>query len=749
MKNPKNPFQRNLFEDFDIDIDETTQEETTHAITTVHKTVSGRFTEETQIGDTAGNRDSEPVGAGVAGSGDGADSVGGVLGSPGESGTPGARGVDPTGQQPSGKTRDITGVRPESVATGSEPDFVIDADEIGRGGLAKKYKDNVAAIRIIKVMEDEGRVATPDERKQIARYVGWGGIKGVFDPENKQWSKQHSELKELLTDAEFKAARKSTLDAHYTGPIVVGAMYDALQHLGFTEGRILESSVGIGNFFGMMPSEMRNASQLHGVELDSLTSRLVAALYPKAKIAQATGFEDFQIPAEYFDAVIGNPPFGSQPLVDAERSPYSGFSIHNYFLAKSIDKLRPGGIMQVVVSHNFLDANDGRARQWIGERAALLGAVRLPNTAFKENAGTEVVADILIFQKQDKNSLPHDSSQWREVVEQININPKTGENVTHKVNQFFADNPQFVLGAPSAGGFMHTANEYTVAETGDIKDQLAGWVKSLPQQIYEHIDRKADSVSVDLDIPDTIKVGSFYVNATGAVMQRADDVMGNKTANEWSPPNDKAIARMKGMIALRDSLRKQMRLERLPHSTDVEIEGNRAGLNVLYNDFFKKHGHINNQTNRRIFLDDTEASLLQALEFDYDKGISQAVADKEGIDPRNPSAVKADIFNRRVAFPPQDFMTVTTAKDALLASLNYRGRVDGDYMADVYDKPVDEIIIELGDVVYNDPQVGLVTADEYLSGDVKTKLMQCKSGCTRRCQVPTQCGSAESYYPEG
>ena len=480
MKNPKNPYQRNLFEDFDID--ETTQEETTHANTTVHKTVSARFTEETQIGDTAGNRDSEPVGAGVAGSGHGADSVGGVLGSPGESGTPGARGVDPTGQQPSGKTRDITGVRPESVATGSEPDFVIDADEIGRGGLARKYKDNVAAIRIIKAMEDEGRVATPDERKQIARYVGWGGIKGVFDPENKQWSKQHSELKELLTDAEFKAARKSTLDAHYTGPIVVGAMYDALQHLGFTEGRILESSVGIGNFFGMMPSEMRNASQLHGVELDSLTSRLVAALYPKAKIAQATGFEDFQIPAEYFDAVIGNPPFGSQPLVDAERSPYSGFSIHNYFLAKSIDKLRPGGIMQVVVSHNFLDANDGRARQWIGERAALLGAVRLPNTAFKENAGTEVVADILIFQKQDKNSLPHDSSQWCEVVEQININPKTGENVTHKVNRFFADNPQFVLGAPSAGGFMHTANEYTVAETGDIKDQLAGWVNSLPQQ---------------------------------------------------------------------------------------------------------------------------------------------------------------------------------------------------------------------------------------------------------------------------
>ncbi|MDP3334484.1 MAG: DEAD/DEAH box helicase family protein [Methylococcaceae bacterium] len=513
-----------------------------------------------------------------------------------------------------------------------------------------------------------------------------------------------------------------SLDAHYTGPIVVGAMYDALQHLGFTGGRVLESSVGIGNFFGMMPSAMRNASQLHGVELDSLTSRLVAALYPEAKIAQATGFEDFQIPAEYFDAVIGNTPFGNQPLVDTERSPYSGFSIHNYFLAKSIDKLRPGGIMQVVVSHNFLDANDDRTRQWIGDRAALIGAVRLPNTAFKDNAGTEIVTDILIFQKRDGNGLPNDISAWRDVVDQINTHPKTGDTVTHKVNQFFTENPQLVLGSPSAGGNMYTANEYTVEATGDIKAQLAGWVTSLPQNIYDYIDRQADAAIEDLVIPEAIKVGSFYMNATGKVMQRSDDVMGNKTANEWVPPNEKAVARMQGMIALRDSLRTQMRIERLGQDTETGIEANRAKLNRLYDTFLKQHGHINNQTNRRLFLDDTEAQLLQALEFDYDKGISKAVAEKEGIDPREPSAVKADIFKRRVAFPPQDFMTVTTAKDALLASLNYRGRVDGNYMAEVYDKSVEDIIKELGDVVYDDPQTGIVTADDYLSGDVKTKL---------------------------
>lgn len=722
MKIPKNLYQRNLFEDFDIDDSQTTQEESTHAITTVLKPLSKGNPEETQIRDATDNRDSQPVGTGLAGSGDGADRIRAVSGSTGESGTTGTRSIDTTGQHSSGETRDSAGSGSESSATGSKLDFVIDADDIGKGSLTKKYKDNIAAIRIIKTMEEEGRVAFFDERKQIAKYAGWGAIKGVFDPQNKQWIKQHAELKELLTDAEFKAARKSTLDAHYTGPIVVGAMYDAMQQLGFTGGRVLESSIGVGNFFGMMPSGMRNASQLHGVELDSLTSRLVAALYPEAKIAQATGFEDFQIPAEYFDAVIGNPPFGNQPLVDTERSPYSGFSIHNYFLAKSIDKLRPGGIMQVVVSHNFLDANDDRARKWIWDRAALISAVRLPNTAFKENAGTEVVADVLIFQKRDNNSLPNDSSPWRDVVEQVNVNPKTGETIIHKVNQFFTDNPQFVLGKPSAGGFMYTANEYTVEASGDIKDQLAGWVKTLPKDVYDYIDRKADSAVVDMDMPNSIKVGSFYIDVGGKVMQRGDDVMGNKTANEWLLPNDKAIGRMKGMIALRESLRNQMQLERLVHTSDIDIEANRRKLNSLYNGFIKQHGHINNQTNRRIFLDDTEAQLLQALEFDYDKGISKTTADKEGIDQREPSAVKADIFKRRVAFPPQDFMTVTTAKDALLASLNYRGTVDGDYMTEVYDKSIDEIIKELGDVVFNDPQVGVVTADEYLSGDVKTKL---------------------------
>ena len=262
-------------------------------------------------------------------------------------------------------------------------------------------------------MEAEGRVATPEERKQIARYVGWGALKGVFDYQNKQWAKEYEELKGLLTDAEYKAARASTLNAHYTSPTVVNAIFQALEQLGFTAGRVLEPSVGTGNFFGLMPASMRKNSQLHGVELDPLTSQIAAALYPSAKIAKATGFQDFQAPSGYFDLAIGNPPFGSEPIVDDARSPYSGSSIHNYFFAKSIDKLRPGGLLAMVVSHNFMDAANEATRKWIAERADLVGAARLPRTAFKENAGTDVVTDILVFRKRANSEGANDTSWVR------------------------------------------------------------------------------------------------------------------------------------------------------------------------------------------------------------------------------------------------------------------------------------------------------------------------------------------------
>lgn len=602
-------------------------------------------------------------------------------------------------------------------------DFDLKNEDIGKGGLTKKYKDNIAAIRILKTMDAEGRVATPDERKAIARYVGWGALKGVFDKENKQWSKEYTELKDLLTDAEYKAARASTLNAHYTSPTVVGGIFKALEQLGFTTGRVLEPSVGTGNFFGLMPAAMRKKSQLHGVELDPLTSQIAAALYPSAKIAKATGFQDFQVPAEYFDLAIGNPPFGSEPIVDNDRSPYSGASIHNYFFAKSIDKLRPGGLLAMVVSHNFMDANNEATRKWIADRADLVSAVRLPRTAFKENAGTDVVTDILVFRKRGADDAAGNMS-WVKTGKQTLNDPKSGNDVEHRVSSYFLNNPDKVLGTPSAAGSMYRAAEYTVEPSGDLEKQLTDWASSLPQNMYKPIERTHQPEAANVSVPDGVKVGSYFVGEDGKVLIRGQDVMGSRTATEWTAPNAKAAKRMKGMIGLRDALREQMRLEKSSDATEKQIEDNRTKLNSLYDDFKKQYGFLNDQTNRRIFLDDTESALLLALEFDYDKGVSEAVAEREEIEQRPASAVKADIFNRRVMFPPADNIKVSNANDALLASLNYKARLDLPYMASLYDKTESEIINELGDVVFNDPLNGYVMADEYLSGDVKTKLVE-------------------------
>lgn len=730
---------------------ESTTEEKQNANTVQSNDVpAGR---ESQAGQdaTAGNRDSQPVATGVATSGEGTAGQERVPTGTDAAGSAGTGSTEQPGNEPSGTARD-------SAGNGTEPSaadrFIIDEGDIGKGGLTKKYRDNVEAIRLLKTLENEGRVATPEERKVLAKYVGWGALKGPFDPENKQWSKQHAELKELLSDAEFKAARRSTLDAHYTSPVVVKAMYGALQRMGFNGGRVLEPSVGIGNFFGLMPRNLRQNTSLFGVELDSLTARMVSALYPESKIAKATGFEDYEVPGEFFDAVIGNPPFGNQPLVDKDRTAYSGFSIHNYFLAKGIDKLRPGGVMAVVVSHNFLDAQDNRARKWIAERASLVGAVRLPNTAFQENAGTSVVTDILVFQKNGTDDMvtAADAGNWTNVVDQKNINPKTNEEVTHKVNEFFAKNPNMVLGKPSAAGTMYSGNEYTVEDTGNLEERLMKWAENtLPKNTFQPVDRSSDRQVVDMAVPDGVKVGSYYVEPNGQVMMRVEDLIDVKRAVEWNPLSiveerikagefkdektakaartraEKSIGRMKGMIQLRDTLRTQMRLERSPDSTEQQIEVNRDLLNKQYDAFQKNYGFLNDQANRAVFLDDTESQLVQALEFDYDKGIGKKTAETEGIDPRPASATKADIFKRRVAFPPQDFIKVQTAKDALLSSLNFRGRLDLDYMAQVYNKSPEEITKELGDVVFQNLNGGLVMSDEYLSGDVKTKLEEAKA----------------------
>lgn len=612
-------------------------------------------------------------------------------------------------------------------------DYVLtDADRIGLGGLGEKFQDNMRAIQILRVLAAEKRHAVGDELGALARYVGWGGLKGVFNPDNKQWNKQHVALRALLTDAEWSAASRSQLDAFYTAPLVAKAMYSAVSRLGFESGRVLEPSVGVGNFFGFMPDDMRKNSNLHGVELDILTSQIVAALYPSAKIAQATGFQDYNVPAGYFDMAVGNVPFGSQAVSDSKGSVFSGWSIHNYFFAKSIEMLRPGGLMPMVISHNFLDKLDPHVRQWIARRAELVSGVRLPNSAFKENANTEVVTDVLIFKRLDyENSLgKQETPDWLDTTDVAIENPKTGETEMFSVNNYFIKNPQNVLGDNSATGSMYRANEYTVLPNGELDVQLAQWVETLPQGIYVPLERSLKEIeAAAVEVPEFVKEGSFFIQGE-VVWQRGSDRHGEQHADVWVPPNQRALERMKGMIQIREVLRSQMRLERSVNG-DGDIEAGRAELNRVYDAFVKQNGFVNDPVNKRIFTGDTESALVESLEFNYEKALSPAKAVEYGVEQSPSKAVKADIFSQRVLFPPGEIEVVQNAKDALLHSLNFTGGVDMRYMQQAYGKDEQEIIAELGDLLFNDPVVGLVTADEYLSGDVKTKYAEVSKAAER------------------
>lgn len=655
-----------------------------------------------------------------------------------------AAGKGPTSQAQEKATQEAppTVAVPEAPARAIQPigrprrgpaeDYVLtDSDRIGEGGLTQKFHDNIKAIEVLRKLDAEQRHAVGDELRTLARYVGWGGLKGVFDPENKQWGKQHSELRALLSDAEWAAASRSQLDAFYTPPVIANAMYSALDRLGFTHGRLIDPAVGVGNFIGLMPERMRRNSVVHGVELDILTSQIAASLYPNAKIAKAVGFQNYVVPSGYFDLVIGNPPFGGQALADDRGSAYSGWSIHNYFFAKSIELLRPGGIMSMVVSHNFLDKLDPHVRLWIARRAELVSGVRLPNTAFKESANTEVVTDVLVFRRLDnENTLGQQAMpDWLDTTEVLIENPKTGVSAPIAVNNYFLNNPQNVLGVNATESSAFRANEYTVLANGELEEQLASWVGTLPMGIYEPLVRPAAALeaaaaaaAAAVDIPDFVKEGSFFLQGQ-EVWHRLRDLNGEQRAARWPAPNDRALERMVGMIQLREVLRHQMRLERGAGSS-ADIESGRANLNRVYDAFVKKNGLINDAINRRLFAHDTESALIQALEFDYEKAITASMAEAQGIEERPSRAVKADIFSFRVLYPPGEVEVVQTAKDALLHSLNYTGDVDLEYMQRAYGRDAASIVAELGDLVFADPVEGLVTADQYLSGDVKTKLAE-------------------------
>ena len=577
--------------------------------------------------------------------------------------------------------------------------FHISDDHLGEGGPKAKYQANVAAIKLLKHLEETTGQATPEQQEVLSRYVGWGGLADAFDPDKSAWAAEFSELKELLTPEEYAAARASTLNAHYTSPTVIRAIYEAVEKMGFRAGNILEPSMGVGNFFGMLPESMAG-SRLYGVELDSISGRIAKQLYPKADITVA-GFETTDR-RDFYDLAIGNVPFGQYQVNDKAYNKL-GFNIHNYFFAKALDQVRPGGVVAFVTSRYTMDAKDSTVRRYLAQRAELLGAIRLPNDAFKKNAGTEVVSDILFLQKRDR---PLDiAPDWTQA-------GRTEDGFT--VNQYFLDHPEMVLGRPTAESTQYGKQDYTVApiEGLELADQLHDAVKYI-QGTYQEaaLPELGEGEDIDESLPADPNVKNYsYTVVDGAVYFRENSRMVRPDLNAT------AEARVKGLVGLRDCVQRLIDLEMDAAAPEAAIQGQMAELNRLYDDFSAKYGLINDRANRLAFADDSSYYLLCALE----------VLDEDGKLER-----KADMFSKRTIKPHEAVTTVDTANEALAVSISEKACVDMAYMEQLTGKTSEELSAELQGVIFRVPgqaepdgRPHYVTSDEYLSGNVRRKLRQ-------------------------
>ena len=577
--------------------------------------------------------------------------------------------------------------------------FHISDDHLGEGGPKAKYQANVAAIKLLKHLEETTGQATPEQQEVLSRYVGWGGLADAFDPDKSAWAAEFSELKELLTPEEYAAARASTLNAHYTSPTVIRAIYEAVEKMGFRAGNILEPSMGVGNFFGMLPESMAG-SRLYGVELDSISGRIAKQLYPKADITVA-GFETTDR-RDFYDLAIGNVPFGQYQVNDKAYNKL-GFNIHNYFFAKALDQVRPGGVVAFVTSRYTMDAKDSTVRRYLAQRAELLGAIRLPNDAFKKNAGTEVVSDILFLQKRDR---PLDiAPDWTQA-------GRTEDGFT--VNQYFLDHPEMVLGRPTAESTQYGKQDYTVApiEGLELADQLHDAVKYI-QGTYQEaaLPELGEGEDIDESLPADPNVKNYsYTVVDGAVYFRENSRMVRPDLNAT------AEARVKGLVGLRDCVQRLIDLEMDAAAPEAAIQGQMAELNRLYDGFSAKYGLINDRANRLAFADDSSYYLLCALE----------VLDEDGKLER-----KADMFSKRTIKPHEAVTTVDTASEALAVSISEKACVDMAYMEQLTGKTSEELSAELQGVIFRVPgqaepdgRPHYVTSDEYLSGNVRRKLRQ-------------------------
>ena len=589
--------------------------------------------------------------------------------------------------------------------------FRITDDHLGEGGAKQKYARNIEAIRTLFKLEQEHRGATAEEQQVLSQYVGWGGLSDAFDPSKDNWAKEYAELKNLLSEDEYTAARSSTLNAHYTSPVVIRSIYEAVEKMGFKSGNILEPSMGVGNFFGMLPSGMAD-SRLYGVELDSITGRIAQKLYPQADITVA-GFETTDR-RDFYDLAVGNVPFGQYKVNDKAYNKL-GFSIHNYFFAKTIDQIRPGGVIAFVTSRFTMDSKDSSARKYMAERADLLGAIRLPNNAFKANASTEVVSDILFLQKRDR---PADiEPAWVQLGQ-----TEDGFNI----NQYFVDHPEMVLGNLELESTQY-GHDLTVApiEDANLADQLTEAVQHIEGQ-YTAVEIAASDVAdaevqrKTLPADPTVKNFSYTV-VDGEIYYRENSIM---TQIELS---DNAKGRVAGMVELRQIVNELID-QQLNDFPDEDIKASQAKLNYAYDAFTAKYGLINDKKNARLFDDDSSYYLLCSL---------------ENLDENKNLKSKADMFTKRTIRPERVVTSVDTPSEALAVSIGEHGKVDLPYMAELLGTPgnYERITTELSGVIFkdpaadaDDPEAGWQTADEYLSGNVRDKLRMAQLAAESRSE---------------
>ena len=631
-------------------------------------------------------------------------------------------------------TRSATDQAAESVPPPEQHNFRITDQNLGAGGQKTKYQNNVAAIRTLKQLEAEGRLAAPEEQEILSRYVGWGSLAQAFDPDKEKWSAEYAELKELLTPAEYESARSTVLNAHYTNPTVIQAIYQAVEGMNLRPGNLLEPSCGIGNFFGLLPEGMQEA-KLYGVELDSLTGRIAGQLYQKADIT-IDGFENTHYPDNFFDLVVGNVPFGEYQVHD-RRYDRQNLLIHDYFITKSLDQVRPGGVVAVITSKGTMDKQNTKVRQEFAQKADLLGAIRLPNNAFKANAGTEVTTDILFFQKRSK--APEKLPEWVEI-------GQTEDGVP--LNRYFLQHPEMVLGTMSFWRNLY-GNETETAclplEGADLSAQLAEAITRLapPDRALLDFDRPDQEDDQEERIPADPSARNFsFVLSDGQLYFRENAWM--KRVSLGKTP----AARVKGMIAIRDSTRKLIDLQ-LRGVRDAELQAEQANLTQLYDTFTPQYGLLNSAGNRLAFHQDSSYPLLCSLE----------VLDEEGQLKR-----KADMFTKRTIQHHEPVTSVDTAAEALAVSLGERACVDLGYMASLMGgaEKISQIVEDLKGVIFKNPTTGPFDleeggtnwfrgwqpAEEYLSGNVREKLAQAKAAAAEYPEFLSNVEALEQVQPK-